>query len=156
MASFESIHIYRNIANIFIHNEQQIYVYKYTCVYIYLHHGVLYVYVSMYLHTVSVHMLHLCTNLSTCLSFYLYLFSKMHIELCVYIYICRTCILKQKGSNTIFSVLILFSYWPHNQFWNKKQVSWGHIFFSSISAAVTRPVNSVQLGFWPTPPLSLK
>lgn len=86
MASFESIHIYRNIANIFIHNEQQIYVYKYTCVYIYLHHGVLYVYVSMYLHTVSVHMLHLCTNLSTCLSFYLYLFSKMHIELCVYIY----------------------------------------------------------------------
>ena len=155
MASFESIHIYRNIANIFIHNEQQIYVYKYTCVYIYLHHGVLYVYVSMYLHTVSVHMLHLCTNLSTCLSFYLYLFSKMHIELCVYIY--AEHVYWNKRAQILSSLFSSCS--PIDlttNFETKKQVSWGHIFFSSISAAVTRPVNSVQLGFWPTPPLSLK
>ena len=129
-------------ANIFIHNK-----YIDACMYTHLPvpSSLTATCLGVYVCTNSIRtFVHLCTNLSICLSIYLSVSSDMHhtyIHIYIYIYMCmqKVCTIWNKRAqirSCLFSSCSPIDLTTNYE--TKKQVSWGHIFFSSISAAVTR------------------
>lgn len=68
--------------------------------------------VNVSTHSLCAHVASMYKSIYLSVFLSVFIFQNAYRIMCVYncIYICRTCILKQKRSNTIFSVLILFSY----------------------------------------------